>query len=94
MTGLAGTGSKDLVVPGAFVPEHRTHSIVDVHHGRDPGFAVNDRPYFRLPWRLVFAYTIAAPAIGAALARSMPSSTTTACAFRPMAGRRSRWTPL
>ena len=67
VTGLAGTGSKDLVVPGAFVPEHRTHSIVDVHHGRDPGFAVNDRPYFRLPWRLVFAYTIAAPAIGAAL---------------------------
>jgi 3-hydroxy-9,10-secoandrosta-1,3,5(10)-triene-9,17-dione monooxygenase len=67
VTGLAGTGSKDLVVPGAFVPEHRTHSIVDVHHGRDPGFAVNDRPYFRLPWRLVFGYTIAAPAIGAAL---------------------------
>lgn len=67
VTGLSGTGSKDIVVPGAFVPEHRTHSIVDVYHGRDPGFAVNDRPYFRLPWRLVFGYTIAAPAIGAAL---------------------------
>jgi 3-hydroxy-9,10-secoandrosta-1,3,5(10)-triene-9,17-dione monooxygenase len=67
VTGLAGTGSKDLVVQGAFVPEHRTHSIIDVHHGRDPGFAVNDRPFFRLPWRLVFGYTIAAPAIGAAL---------------------------
>ena len=67
VTGLSGTGSKDVVVPGAFVPEHRTHSVVDVYHGRDPGFAVNDRPYFRLPWRLVFSYTIAAPAIGAAL---------------------------
>jgi 3-hydroxy-9,10-secoandrosta-1,3,5(10)-triene-9,17-dione monooxygenase len=67
VTGLAGTGSKDLVVQGAFVPAHRTHSIIDVHHGRDPGFAVNDRPFFRLPWRLVFGYTIAAPAIGAAL---------------------------
>ena len=67
VTGLSGTGSKDVVVPGAFVPEHRTHSVVDVYHGRDPGFAVNDRPYFRLPWRLVFGYTIAAPAIGAAL---------------------------
>ena len=52
---------------GAFVPEHRTHRIVDVYHGNDPGFAVNDRPYFRLPWRLVFGYTIAAPAIGAAV---------------------------
>ena len=67
VTGLAGTGSKDVVVADAFVSEHRTHSIVDVYHGRDPGFAVNDRPYFRLPWRLVFGYTIAAPAIGAAL---------------------------
>jgi 3-hydroxy-9,10-secoandrosta-1,3,5(10)-triene-9,17-dione monooxygenase len=67
VTGLAGTGSKDVVVEGAFVPEHRTHSIVDVYHGRDPGFAVNDRPYFRLPWRLVYGYTIAAPAIGAAV---------------------------
>jgi 3-hydroxy-9,10-secoandrosta-1,3,5(10)-triene-9,17-dione monooxygenase len=67
VTGLAGTGSKDVVVAGAFVPEHRTHSVVDVYHGRDPGFAVNDRPYFRLPWRLVYGYTIAAPAIGAAV---------------------------
>ena len=66
VTGMAGTGSKDLIVTDAFVPEHRTHRIVDVYHGRDPGFAVNDRPYFRLPWRLVFGYTIAAPAIGAA----------------------------
>jgi len=67
VTGLAGTGSKDLVLSGAFVPDYRTHSVVDVYHRRDPGFAVNDRPYFRLPWRLVFSYTIAAPAIGAAL---------------------------
>jgi 3-hydroxy-9,10-secoandrosta-1,3,5(10)-triene-9,17-dione monooxygenase len=67
VTGLAGTGSKDVVVAGAFVPEYRTHSVVDVYHERNPGFAVNDRPYFRLPWRLVFGYTIAAPAIGAAI---------------------------
>jgi 3-hydroxy-9,10-secoandrosta-1,3,5(10)-triene-9,17-dione monooxygenase len=67
VTGLAGTGSKDVVLPGTFVPEYRSHSVVDVYHGRDPGLAVNDRPYFRLPWRLVFAYTIASPAIGAAI---------------------------
>lgn len=66
VTGLSGSGSKDVVVAGAFVPEHRTHRIVDVYHGSDPGFAVNDRPYYRLPWRLVFATTIAVPAIGAA----------------------------
>ncbi|HEX4174203.1 MAG TPA: acyl-CoA dehydrogenase family protein [Acetobacteraceae bacterium] len=67
VTGLAGTGSKDIIVAGAFVPEYRTHSIIDVYHERNPGFAVNDRPYYRLPWRLVFGYTIAAPAVGAAL---------------------------
>jgi 3-hydroxy-9,10-secoandrosta-1,3,5(10)-triene-9,17-dione monooxygenase len=67
VTGLGGTGSKDVVVPGAFVPEYRTHSVIDVYHERNPGFAVNDRPYYRLPWRLVFGYTIAAPAIGAAI---------------------------
>jgi 3-hydroxy-9,10-secoandrosta-1,3,5(10)-triene-9,17-dione monooxygenase len=67
VTGLRGTGSKDVIVAGAFVPEHRTHRITDVYHGTDPGFQVNDRPYYRLPWRLVFATTIAAPAIGAAV---------------------------
>lgn len=66
VTGLAGTGSKDVIVSGAFVPEYRTHSIVDVYRATNPGFAVNDRVYYRLPWRLVFAYTITAPAIGAA----------------------------
>jgi 3-hydroxy-9,10-secoandrosta-1,3,5(10)-triene-9,17-dione monooxygenase len=67
VTGLRGTGSKNVVVPQAFVPEHRTHRITDVYRGTDPGFAVNDRPYFRLPWRLVFATTIATPAIGATI---------------------------
>ena len=66
VTGLAGTGSKDVVMEGAVVPEHRTHRVVDYYNGTNPGFAVNDRPYFRLPWRLVFGNTIAAPAIGAA----------------------------
>jgi len=67
VTGLAGTGSKDVVVAGAVVPEHRTHRVVDYYNGTNPGFAVNDRPYYRLPWRLVFGCTIAAPAIGAAV---------------------------
>ena len=67
VTGLAGTGSKTVVLPGVFVPEYRTHSIVDNYNGTDPGLAVNDRPYYRLPWRLVFGYCIAAPAVGAAV---------------------------
>lgn len=29
--GLSGTGSKDIVIEGAFVPEYRSHSLIDAH---------------------------------------------------------------
>jgi 3-hydroxy-9,10-secoandrosta-1,3,5(10)-triene-9,17-dione monooxygenase len=65
--GLCGTGSKDLVVADAFVPEYRTHSYRDAFHLNHPGAAVNDAPLYRLPFGLVFANGITAPAIGVAL---------------------------
>jgi 3-hydroxy-9,10-secoandrosta-1,3,5(10)-triene-9,17-dione monooxygenase len=65
--GLCATGSKDLVVADAFVPEHRTHSYRDAFHLRNPGAAVNDGPLYRLPFGLVFPACIAAPAVGVAL---------------------------
>jgi 3-hydroxy-9,10-secoandrosta-1,3,5(10)-triene-9,17-dione monooxygenase len=64
--GLCGTGSKDIVVEEAFVPEYRTLSYVDMFHLRYPGSAVNDAPLYRLPFGSVFPYAIATPAIGAA----------------------------
>ena len=67
VTGLCGTGSKDIVVEGAFVPEYRTHSYLDAFHLRNPGAAVNDGPLYRLPFGAVFPNSIAAPAIGVAL---------------------------
>jgi len=66
VVGLCGTGSKALLVADAFVPEHRTHSYRDAFLLRNPGAAVNDGPLYRLPFGLVFASTIAAPAVGAA----------------------------
>jgi 3-hydroxy-9,10-secoandrosta-1,3,5(10)-triene-9,17-dione monooxygenase len=65
--GLSGTGSKDIVVKDAFVPEYRTHSYLDAFHLRNPGMAVNDAPLYRLPFGLVFAATLGAAAIGAAM---------------------------
>lgn len=65
--GLCGTGSKDLVVDGAFVPEYRTHSYRDAFYLTNPGAAVNDGPLYRLPFGLVFPACIASPAIGVAL---------------------------
>jgi 3-hydroxy-9,10-secoandrosta-1,3,5(10)-triene-9,17-dione monooxygenase len=65
--GLCGTGSKDLIVDDAFVPEYRTHSYRDAFELKHPGIAVNDAPLYRLPFGLVFANGITAPAIGGAL---------------------------
>jgi 3-hydroxy-9,10-secoandrosta-1,3,5(10)-triene-9,17-dione monooxygenase len=67
VTGLCGTGSKDLLVNDAFVPEHRTHSYLDAFHLRHPGAAVNEAPLYRLPFGIIFPNGIAAPAIGVAL---------------------------
>jgi 3-hydroxy-9,10-secoandrosta-1,3,5(10)-triene-9,17-dione monooxygenase len=64
--GLSGTGSKDIVVEGAFVPDHRTHRLLDAFQLNSPGQATNDGPLYRLPFGCVFAWGIAAPAIGAA----------------------------
>ena len=66
VAGLCGTGSKDIVVEGAFVPEHRTHRFVDGFMLKSPGQAVNDSPLYRLPFGCVFSSAIAVPAIGAA----------------------------
>ncbi len=67
VTGLCGTGSKDIVVEEALVPEYRTHSFLDAFHLRHPGTAVNDAPLYRLPFALIFRYGITSPAIGVAL---------------------------
>jgi 3-hydroxy-9,10-secoandrosta-1,3,5(10)-triene-9,17-dione monooxygenase len=66
VAGLAGTGSKDIVVGGAFVPEHRTHRFVDAYNLANPGQAVNPSTLFRLPFGCVFSFCISVPAIGAA----------------------------
>ena len=64
--GLSGTGSKDILVEGTFVPEYRTHSYLDAFRLQNPGMALNDAPLYRLPFGLVFSYTLSAAAIGVA----------------------------
>jgi 3-hydroxy-9,10-secoandrosta-1,3,5(10)-triene-9,17-dione monooxygenase len=64
--GLRGTGSNDIVVDRAFVPEHRTLSFNDVASLRCPGQAENTAPLYRLPFGTVFSYTITTPIIGIA----------------------------
>jgi 3-hydroxy-9,10-secoandrosta-1,3,5(10)-triene-9,17-dione monooxygenase len=64
--GLRATGSKDVVVDGAFVPEHRTHRLIDGFKRRSPGNAVNPAALYRLPFGQIFVRSVSTSAIGAA----------------------------
>jgi 3-hydroxy-9,10-secoandrosta-1,3,5(10)-triene-9,17-dione monooxygenase len=63
--GLAATGSHDIVVEKAFVPEHRTHKFIDGFKGENPGRSVNDGLIFRMPFMQVFLRCITSGQIGA-----------------------------
>ena len=64
--GLRGTGSNDIVVDGAFVPEHRSLSFTDVTRCACPGQQVNPGPLYRIPFGSIFSYAITTPIIGMA----------------------------
>lgn len=64
--GLKATGSEDIVVDRAFVPEYRTHRAIDGFLCQNPGQAENDAPLFSLPWAQVFVRLVSTAAIGGA----------------------------
>ena len=63
--GLQATGSHDIVVEKAFVPEYRTHRAMDGFMGTNPGRAANDGPLYKLPWAQIFVRSVSTAAIGA-----------------------------
>lgn len=63
--GLQATGSQDIVIDGAFVPEYRTHRAIDGFMRTNPGRVVNDGPLYQLPWAQVFVRSVSTAAIGA-----------------------------
>lgn len=65
VSGLEGTGSHDIVVEDAFVPEYRTHRALDGFSGTSPGCAANTNPIFRLPFGQVFTRAVSTSSIGA-----------------------------
>ena len=66
--GLQGTGSHDVVVDRAFVPDYRTHKAIDGFLCKNPGQAENDAPLFNLPWAQVFLRLVSTAALGGARA--------------------------
>ena len=49
VVGLRGSGSKDIMVDGAFAPSHRAVSMNDVREGCTSGRTIHDTPYYRIP---------------------------------------------
>ncbi|MFC9358151.1 hydroxylase [Rhodococcus sp. NPDC057014] len=62
--GLRGTGSKDLIVDGAFVPGYRTLSASKVMDGRAQKEAGRPEPLFNMPYSCMFPLGITAAVIG------------------------------
>ena len=65
VSGLEGTGSHDIVVKDAFVPDYRTHRSIDGFECSSPGNAVNSHYIFRLPFGQIFVRAVCSSAIGA-----------------------------
>lgn len=63
--GLQGTGSNDIVIKKAFVPEHRTHKQLDGFNLNNPGTTLNTSALYKIPWAQIFVRVVSTPAIGA-----------------------------
>ena len=66
-SGLAATGSNDVVVEDLFVPAHRLLDFMDIRGGPSPGSAVNPGYLYRLPMYGMFSFNLVGCAIGTAL---------------------------
>jgi len=64
--GLAGTGSKKLVIDEAFVPDHRTFSMAETSNGSADRLRENQPALFCLPRSATVPFMLAAPSLGVA----------------------------
>ena len=62
--GLQGTGSHDIIVDDAFVPEYRTHKASDGFLCQNPGQIENDGALYQLPWAQLFVRSVSTAAFG------------------------------
>ena len=64
--GMRGTGSHDVVVTDAKVPDHRLVTLTDIYGGTAPGSGLHDASAYRWPMVPALALLAAMPALGAA----------------------------
>src|SRR5690625_1751763 len=66
VSGLSGTGSKDVVVEDAFVPEYRTARVEDVLSGSLSKRNRPGNPLYALPFNVMFPAAVASATLGIA----------------------------
>lgn len=66
VVGLRGTGSKDLIVKDAFIPDHRVMSYDDIVEGRQWKMMEKTDTLWKLPWSMMFPLGISSATIGIA----------------------------
>lgn len=64
VSGLKGTGSKDVVCEDVFVPAEMTVSVADLKGGPTPGSEVNPNPLYRLPVFALFPAILSGVGLG------------------------------
>ncbi|OBF66487.1 acyl-CoA dehydrogenase [Mycobacterium sp. 852002-51971_SCH5477799-a] len=64
--GMRGTGSHDLVITDALVPEHRLVAVADIYGGTAPGAREHGVPTYRWPLVPALALTASMPVLGTA----------------------------
>ncbi len=67
VSGLKASGSKDVKVDGAFVPDHRMHKFADGFMQDSPGNKVHESPVYKYPFGQIHVRSVSTPAVGAAL---------------------------
>lgn len=63
--GLRATGSHDIIVEGAFVPEHRTHRTNNHSDAGCPGRETNPGWTYKIPFTQVFQRAVSSACLGA-----------------------------
>ena len=69
VSGLRGSGSKDIVVDDAFVPDHRILDVTTAGDGDWTGWEVHGQTRYRLPIPVLLGWDLVAPMLG--IARGM-----------------------
>lgn len=67
VAGMRATGSKEIVLDHAFVPDYHAIAFQEVNWGDPPGRAVNDVPLYWVPFLPLFTWVVCIHALGPAI---------------------------